>query len=171
MKRLYVLLIVALFFSSCSIKFNGASIPAEMKTINVAFFENNASLVVPSMANAFTENLKERIRNQTSLNMTPNDPNGVFSGNITSYDIRPTTIQDNNNNRQNLVGGTNRMTLRVNVKYTNNLNPKLSFEESFERFVDFPTAGQNFQSQEAGLNLDVIKLVTEDIFNRAFANW
>lgn len=169
MKKLCVLFIVALF-SSCSIKLSGESIPAEMKTVNVTFFENNAPLVVPDMSSKFTENLRNRIRNQTRLNMTTNDAHGVFAGTITNYDIRPTTIQDANNRGQT-ASGTNRMTVRVNVKYTNNLNPKLSYEESFERFVDFPTAGQNFQSQEAGLIDQVLTLLSEDIFNRAFANW
>lgn len=166
MKKIYLFLIVALF-SSCSIKFNGASIPAEMKTINVAFFENNAPLVVPDMANRFTEELKTRIRNQTSLNITTNDAHAVFSGNITNYDIRPVALTDNNKP----TAGLNRMTIRVNVKYTNNLNPKLSFEESFERFKDFPLNGQSLQAIEPGLNRDVILQLTEDIFNRAFANW
>lgn len=169
MKKIYVLLIVALF-SSCSIKFNGASIPAEMKTVNITFFENNAPLVIPDMSSKFTENLRNRIRNQTSLNMTTNEAHGIFSGTITNYDIRPTTIQDANN-RGVAASGTNRMTISVSVKYTNNLNPKLSFEESFERHIDFPTAGQSFQAQEAGLVDQVLTLLTEDIFNRAFANW
>lgn len=169
MKKLYVFLIVALF-SSCSIKFNGASIPAEMKTVNITFFENNAPLVVPDMSSKFTENLRNRIRNQTSLNMTTNEAHGIFSGTITNYDIRPTSVQDANN-RGVATSGTNRMTIAVSVKYTNNLDPKMSFEESFERHIDFPTAGQSFQAQEAGLIDQVLTLLTEDIFNRAFANW
>jgi hypothetical protein len=171
MKKLYVpLILIVTFFSSCSIKFNGASIPAEMKTVNITFFENNSPLVVPNMSSKFTENLRNRVRNQTSLNMTTNDAHGIFSGTITNYDIRPTTMQDANT-RGVATGGTNRMSISVSVKYTNNLNPKMSFEENFERHIDFPTAGQSFQSQEQGLIDQVLTLLTEDIFNRAFANW
>lgn len=169
MKKLYFLLIVALF-SSCSIKFNGASIPPEMKTVNVTFFENNAPLVVPNMSSRFTENLRNVIRNQTSLNMTTNEAHGIFSGTITNYDIRPTTMQDANK-RGVAASGTNRMSISVSVKYTNNLNPKMSFEETFERHIDFPASGQSFQAQEQGLIDQVLTFLTEDIFNRAFANW
>ncbi|SHF64069.1 LptE family protein [Pedobacter caeni] len=169
MKKLYFLLVIAVF-SSCSIKLSGDSIPPEMKTVNITFFENNAPLVVPYMSNDFTENLRNRIRSQTKLNLTTNDAHGIFSGTITGYDIRPTNISDANNRGQ-VQSGTNRMTIRVTVKYTNNLDPKQSFEEAFERFKDFPTAGQNFQAQEKGLINEVLTLLTEDIFNRAFANW
>lgn len=167
MKKIVALLMVVVLFNSCSIKFNGASIPENMKTVNVTFFENNAPLVIPDMASKFTEQLRSRIRNQTSLSLTANDPHAVFSGNITNYDIRPVAIQDNNQP----TAGANRMTIRVNVKYTNNLNPKLSFEESFERFKDFKLNGQSLQVLEPGLIKDVTLQLTEDIFNRAFANW
>ncbi|MES2828659.1 MAG: LptE family protein [Bacteroidota bacterium] len=139
-----------------------------MKTINVTVFENNAPLVVASLSTQFTEELKTRIRNQTSLSITPNDAEATFSGNIIGYDIRPVAIQDNNN-RQTLAGA-NRLTIRVNVKYVNNLDPEQSFEDSFERFKDFKLSG-NLQSQEPGLIKDVTAQLTEDIFNRAFAQW
>ncbi|EDM37441.1 hypothetical protein PBAL39_09866 [Pedobacter sp. BAL39] len=166
MKKLAILFIVVLF-NSCSIAFNGASIPDEMKTVNVPFFENNAPLVIPDMANKFTEEFKTRIRNQTRLSITNNNADATFSGNITGYDIRPVAIQDNNQP----TAGANRMTIRVSVKYTNNLNPKLSFEESFERFKDFKLNGASLQAVEPGYIRDVTLQLTEDIFNRAFANW
>lgn len=146
---------------------NGSSIPPQMKTVNVTVFENNAPLVVPSLSSQFTEELKTRIRNQTSLSITPNDAQGVFSGNITGYSIAPVAIQDN----KAPTAGANRLTIRVSVKYISNLDPKWSFEESFERNKDFKLSGGSFQSQEAGLIKDVTAQLTEDIFNRAFAQW
>ncbi len=167
MKNLYI--VIAFFvISGCKISFKGESIPPNMKTVNVTVFENNAPLVVASLSSQFTEELKTRIRNQTRLSITPNDAEATFSGNIIGYDIRPVAIQDNNN-RQSLAGA-NRLTIRINVKYVNNLNPKQSFEESFERFKDFKLAG-SLQTQEPALIKDVTAQLTEDIFNRAFAQW
>jgi hypothetical protein len=167
MKKLLILVCIPLLLlNGCKIALNGASIPTEMKTVNVLVFENNAPLVVPYLSSQFTEELKTRIRNQTSLSITQNDPDAVFSGNITSYTISPVAIQDNNAP----TAGANRLSIRISVKYTNNLNPKLSFEESFERFKDFKLQG-SLQSMEQGLIKDVTAQLTEDIFNRAFANW
>ena len=159
-------LICLLAISGCKISLKGISIPTEMKTVNVTAFENNAPLVVASLSSQFTEELKTRIRNQTRLSITPNDAQGVFSGNITGYSITPQAITDN----KAPTAGANRLTIRVNVKYTNNLNPKQSFEESFERFKDFKLVG-SLQSMEPALIKDVTAQLTEDIFNRAFAQW
>lgn len=170
MKKLLLLLVIGLF-SACSIKFSGSSIPPEMKTVNVLFFENNATLVVPTMSTNFTEALKNMIRNQTRLNITTNDPDAVFSGSITNFDIRPATIVDANNSGVGNTSPLNRLTIRVNVKYTDNLNPKMSFEEPIERYIDYATAGGNATQLEAENIKKVMDLITTDIFNRAFANW
>lgn len=166
MKKLAILFLLFFALSGCKIGLNGASIPGEMKTVNVQIFENNAPLVVPYLSSQFTEELKTRIRNQTSLSITPNDAHGVFSGNITGYSVTPEAITDNNNP----VAGANRLTISVSVKYTNNLNPKQSFEESFVRYKVFRLTG-SLQSMEQGLIKDVSAQLTEDIFNRAFAQW
>ena len=165
----YAALIVVLLFSGCAYKFNGASIPAEMKTVKVTLFENNAPLVVSYLSNTLTEDLKARIRNQTRLSIVENDADGVFTGRITGYDIRPIAIQDNTNP----IAGANRLTITVQVKYTNNTKDfeKQSFEESFSAFEDFSLAGQTLQSQELQLIRRVNAKLTENIFNRAFAQW
>lgn len=166
MKKLFILFVLFFALSGCKIALDSASIPAEMKTVNVLVFDNNAPLVVPYLSSQFTEELKTRIRNQTRLSITTNDPQGVFSGNITGYSITPEAIVDNNRP----TADANRLTIRIQVKYTNNLNPKLSFEESFERYKVFKLVG-SLQSIEQGLIKDVTAQLTEDIFNKAFAQW
>lgn len=164
--RYLVIMLCLLVLSGCKIGLNGASIPPDMKTVNVTVFENNAALVVPSLSSQFTEELKTRIRNQTRLSITPNDPQAIFSGNITGYNISPVAIQDN----RTATAGANRLTITVNVKYVNNLDPTKNFEKSFDRYRDFKLSG-SFQAQETALIKDVTAQLTEDIFNAAFAQW
>lgn len=170
MKKIEIIAVaLCLCLSSCAYKFNGASIPTDMKTVNVRFFENNAPLVVSYLSQTFTEDLKSRIRNQSKLSIVEGDADGIFSGNITGYDIKPIAIQDNTNP----VAGANRLTITVNVKYTNNTKDfeKQSFEQSFTAYEDFSLAGQSLQSQEQQLIKKINAKLTEDIFNRAFAQW
>lgn len=151
---------------SCGIySFTGASIPPTMKTVSVDFFENNAPLVVSYLSTDFTEALKERIRNQSGLSMVRTDADASFSGRITGYTINPTAVQGNDR------AGLNRLSITVSVKYTNTVNPTLNFEEPFTRFKDFSTNAGPIQSQEQQLIKDINSMLTEDIFNRAFANW
>ncbi|MBB2146603.1 hypothetical protein GM921_13960 [Pedobacter sp. LMG 31464] len=169
-KVLFILAVIAL--SGCGYKFNGASTEG-LKTVNVQFFENNAPLVVPNLSQLFTEDLKERIRTQSRLSITQNEADVTFEGRITGYDIKPIAIQDN----ARPIAGANRLTITVQVKYTNNTKAEgagslsKSFDQSFTAFEDFSLAGQSLQSQEQALIKKVNVKLTENIFNQAFAQW
>ncbi len=165
-KYLAVAIALVTLFTACGIyKFNGASIPANMKTVSIQIFENNAPIVVPYLSTNFTEALKTRIRNQTRLNTVRDNADAQFEGRITDYSIKPLAITANE--RANLV----RLTITVNVKYTNALDNEASFEQSFSRYTDFSLDNGSLQSQEPKLIPLVTDMLTEDIFNRAFANW
>ena len=150
---------------SCGYKLSGASIPPEMKTLSVQFFENNAPLVVPYLSQQFTEELKNRIRNQSRLSIVRTEGDANFEGRITDYSIRPVAIQGNER------AGLSRLSITVNVKYTNTLKPAQSFEQSFTRFQDLDLSVRPLQEQERALITTINKQLSEDIFNRAFANW
>jgi hypothetical protein len=159
--------IFIVFGQSCGVKYSlsGASIPPEMKTVSVDFFENTAPLVVSYLSQQFTDALKNRIRTQSSLTIARTDANANFEGRITDYSIRPTAIQGNER------AGLNRISISVNVKYTNSLKPEQGFEQVFTREREFSTATRSKESWEPELIRELNAQLTEDIFNRAFANW
>lgn len=166
--RLWFLGVFAAFLlSACAYSFTGASIPENMKTVTVRFFENNAPLVIPTLSQDFTESLKTRIRNQTRLSLTNNDGEAIFEGRITAYDIQPIALQNSNQP----VASMNRLSITVAVKFTNSLKPEDSFEQSFTKYYDFSLDGASLQSKEPEAIAQVSKQLTEDIFNRAFAQW
>lgn len=161
---------------SCTLKLDGSSIPREMKTINVNYFENNAPFVVNNLSQQFTEALKVRIRSQTRLNIVrTEDADATFSGYITNYSIAPVSIQTNstNNNTPPIADGS-RLTMTVKVKYTvnvktdNKFEKKSDFEQDFTKTADFKG---DIAAQEQALIARINKDLTEDIFNKAFADW
>ncbi|MGM9476643.1 LptE family protein [Pedobacter sp. GSP4] len=167
--KILALALVASILSSCSYKFSGASTTG-LKTVVVRLFENNAPLVVPTLSNQMTEALKTRIRTQTKLIIaTTGESDASFEGRITGYDIKPVALQ----NSATPTSGANRLTITVSVKYKNNVkeHEKESFEESFTRYFDFPINGAPIQSLLPGAIENINKQLTEDIFNRAFAQW
>jgi hypothetical protein len=51
------------------------------------------------------------------------------------------------------------------------LNPELNFEQSFQAFQEFSLNQGPIQTQEQKLLALINRQLTEDIFNKAFANW
>ena len=86
LKTLLLLVPMILGLQSCWLySFSGASIPPNMKTVSVDFFDNTAPLVVPTLSQAFTEELKTRIRTQSKLNLIRDNADGHFEGRITDF--------------------------------------------------------------------------------------
>lgn len=166
-KRLFILLIpMVLVCQSCWLyKFGTANIPPNMKTVSVGFFENVAPIVVPTLSQAFTEELKTRIRTQSELNILRENADGHFEGSITDFSY--TNVAVTANEKANLV----RLTITVKVKYTSTLDDEQSFEQTFSQFEQFSLDNGSIQSQEPRIIPIVTKRLTEDIFNKAFANW
>jgi Lipopolysaccharide-assembly len=171
MKRTFLIFILigvlALLSPSCTVTLSGSSIPPELKTINVGYFENNSPLVVNYLSQQFTEALKDRIRSTTRLSIVQGDANASLSGSITNYVIEPISIQATNNNVAP-IAGAQRLTITVNVIYTNTVDKKFNFTQAFPAHADFTG---NISDQEQSLITTINKQLTEDIFNRAFANW
>lgn len=154
-----------LFLNGCGIySFTGGSISPGMKTVSVLLFENTAPLVVPNLSQSFTEALKDRIRSQTSLSFLRVDGDAAFEGRITNYTIQPVAIQGNQ-------AGLTRLSITISVKYTNKIDKEKNFEQPFTRFIDFSTQSSPFAAQEQTLIKNINQQLTEDIYNKAFANW
>jgi hypothetical protein len=77
------------------------------------------------------------------------------------------SVQATNPNQPPIAGGE-RLTITVNVTYTNTVDKKLNFSQSFSEHEDFRG---DIAPQEQNLITTINKRLTDDIFNRAFANW
>ena len=151
--------------SSCGIySFTGASIPANAKTVSVAYFTTTATNLPSSLNQTITEGLKDLFLSQTSLNLTELEGDLSFSGQITKYQLNPMAIQANE------TAGQNRLTIAIKVKYSNSLDKKQNFESTFSRYRDF-NSSENLADVEAVLIEEITKELLEDVFNKAFVNW
>jgi hypothetical protein len=167
-KQFYIFFIVLAtsLLSSCKIKYSlsGATIPPEAKTISVAFFKNNTTLGSPTISQKFTEKLRDVVSSQTSLALMKQNGDLQFEGTIMDYNVAPVAIQSTDQ------AALNRLTVAVNVKYTNKFDVTKNFEQTFSRFADFP-ASSALSSVENDLLTEINRQLTEDIFNKAFNNW
>jgi len=162
---LFVLL-AGSFFGGCKINysFTGANLSPEIKTFTVYYFPNRARLVNPTLSQTFTENLKEKLERQTSLNELGENGDIEFEGQISGYEVRPMSIQKDD------LAAQNRLTITVKLKYTNNKEPGLSFDRNFSAFEDFDS-GLSISDVEDELTTLIVAKLNEDIFNATIANW
>lgn len=166
MRRLSILLVLSLgLLPGCWwYSFSGASVPEGATTINIQTFSNEANLVNPTLAQDFTEALRQRFISQTTLSLTDQEGDLQLTGSIVDYRVTPVNITAGEQ------AATNRLTVVVRVRYTNTLDPNDTWEQNFSQFTDFAQT-VNFTAEEASLVEEVSELLTQDIFQAALADW
>ena len=169
-KKTYFFLITSLIIllggisTSCgAYSFSGASVPDSVKTVRVNFIENKARYINPQLSPRLTDKVKQKITNQTKL--TPTNSDNVhyeISGYISDYSVSTSGIS----NQQTV---NNRLTVGVHISLNNHLAGKTD-EYDVSRSFEF-SASRSLQSAEAELMDEIIRGLTDDIFNRIFSNW
>lgn len=162
---LLVLTIVSLGVSSCGFyKFSGTSIPAEVETFSVGFFENTAPIVSPLLSQTITEKLKQKFISETNLNIVESKGDFSFEGEIVGYAVTPVAAQNSDN------ADLNRLTIQVEVTLISEISPTNSFEQTFTNFQDFDAA-EDFSTVEDKLIEEIADMLIQSIFNKAAINW
>ncbi len=164
--QLTMMLIFVLFAVSCKMEysFTGASIAPEVKTIRIDNFPNNALLVNPTLSQEFTDALRNKFQEQTSLILVNNGGDMIIEGEITDYQTRPTAIQSDD------VAALNRLTISIKVKFTNTFDESQSFNQTFTRYEDYPST-QDLTSVAEKLVQQINEYLVEDVFNKAVVKW
>jgi hypothetical protein len=136
------------------------------KTVRIVQFENKAPYVNPQVTPALTERLRLKILSQTKLTNTNNENADYnLTGYVADYSVTTTGVTSNNGQQQTSV---NRLTVRVHISLSRFGNTPEEFDVS--RSFDF-SAQQSLQAAEASLLEEMIRNLTDEIFNHIFSNW
>jgi hypothetical protein len=160
----FVLLSGILFQSCINIKysFTGAEIVGE--TISINYFQNKAPIIQATLSQVFTEALRDKFTSQSKLDLINGEADLHLEGEIVGYSVTSIALQANE------TAAKNRLTIQVNVRFTNKQKPKDNFEQTFSSFYDFESK-EALSSVENQLIETIVKRLTEDIFNKAVVNW
>ena len=163
-----LLAVAGVFFTTgCGpYKFADVSLPDSIKTVKVNYIENRASYVNPQLSPTLTDKLRQKIVSQTKLTQVNADiADYNISGAITNYSVSTAGISQQQ-------AATNRLTVTVSISITdkNNLPVKDKENISISRTFDF-SATLTLQQAEAAINDEMIRNLTDEIFNRIFSDW
>ena len=156
---------MAMVISSCGVySFKDVSIDyTKIKTIKIGFFENKARYINPQLSPMLTDKVQQKIVSQTKLTRTNNDDaNLQISGYISDYSVSTASISATQ-------ATSNRLNVGVHLVVKNTVDNKTD-EYDINRNFDF-SANLSLPQAETQLQDEIIRSVTDEIFNRIFSNW
>ncbi|MFL9839035.1 LptE family protein [Flavobacterium sp. ST-75] len=163
--KFILVLVLATTFNNCSVyNFTGTG-KIDAETFQVNYFQNSAEIVEPGIERTFTLRLQDLIQNQTNLTLTNSGGDLVYEGEITQYRISPMTATADQRAAQN------RLSITVNVRFTNKRNEDDDFEKPFSFFYDFSGDSLPTGSVLTAALDEIFERITQDIFNESLAKW
>ena len=166
----YLFALVSFLIIGCgNYSFTGASIPDGTESFQVNLFENNSgnnvgSIFEPGLDRDFTVALQNILENQTNLEMLQTNGDLVYDGEIIEYRVSPMTAT------ANLDAAQNRLTITINVIFSNLKKEEDNFERRFSFYYEFP-AEQQLISVKNEAHEIIFERITQDIFNASLAKW
>lgn len=156
--------------TGCGIySFTGASIGADIKTISIQTFYNNAPLGPSNMSVTFTEKIKDYYQQNTSLELVDNNGDLQIDGFISNYTVTPVAANQGAQNEVDFSALT-RITITVSATYVNLKDPTFDFDKNFSFFKDFES-DIDIAANEELFSEEIFDQIILDIFNASVANW
>lgn len=149
--------------SSCY-SFKGASLDANLKTIEISNIRMETAGGPANLSLELNEKLKEYFQRNTSLKIANKNPDLLLEGSITGYELTPQAPTGDDK------AGLNRLTLRIQFRLTNRLDEDKNFDQEFSFYQDFPQS-QTLSQVEKALIPKLVDQIILDLFNKIAGDW
>ncbi|MFT7120666.1 MAG: hypothetical protein ACJAZ9_000841 [Neolewinella sp.] len=164
--RLFVLLITASVLTACY-SFRGISIPEGVEKAYVPIFVDNALGAPPTLYIDITEKLRDKVRDEARLLITDDDPDIQLTGTLVDFRISAEGAAPGNETAA--FSRLNRLTIVVAVEYKDLKNPDAEgWKQNFSDVFNFPGEQTLASVQDEAIE-EILDLINEKIFNKAFA--
>lgn len=135
-----------------------------VKTIAIADFPIKSEYVYAPLGTTFNEELKDIFIRQTRLEIVNNNGDLELEGEITGYN------QYNESVAADGYASKVRLTITVNVRYTDNSNHENDIEQQFSAFQTYDST-ELLTAVQDQLIAVMVKEIVDQIFNSTVANW
>ena len=159
-----LLLACILCFGGSCYTLNGVSISPETRSFYISQFDVTTAEAPPDVGQRFSELLKARINNNTRLAFGDEAPDVEFVGSIVGFTVTPEAPNPQTG------ADLNRLTIRVQVDYTDTKTEANSYSQTFTDFENFPGTTDLLAVQDQLIEV-LFDRLTEEAFNKAFSNW
>lgn len=161
----WAILPVLVIACTVSYKFNGSTINYDKtKTISIADFPIKSEYVYAPLATRFNEELKDAYIRQTRLRLVKQNADLQIEGEITGYNQYNQAVSADG------YASETKLTITVNVRFVNNTNHTKDFEQQFTAFRTYDSR-QLLTAVQDGLIAEMVKEITDQIFNATVADW
>ena len=116
------------------------------------------------MGPMFNNELKDIFASHTRLTQVKRNGDLKIEGEITQYSQRNKSVSSEGYSAQT------ELSITVNVRFTNNTNHNEDFEKQFTATSSYETT-QSLSSVQEELVREMVKDLTDQIFNATVANW
>lgn len=121
-------------------------------------------MVYAPLSSVLNEKLKDTYTRQTRLNLVERNADLELSGEIIGYDIAPVGMSSSS------LATETKLTLRINVRYTNNTNHEEDFERTYTAYRNFDSNLLLTDVQDALID-ELVDEICDHIYNDTVANW
>lgn len=165
--KVFGFLVLVWLSSSCGIySFTGRStLHKDIKTFSVQSISLSAPAGSPTLSQDFTEKLKEYIQRNSNLKQVANNGDIQFEGSIVEYKTDGVSAAAGGDK-----ASVNRLTIVVEIVFTNNKQESESLDKDFSFYLDYPQT-QTLIEAEPTLVPKIVDQLILSIFNDTIAKW
>jgi hypothetical protein len=168
----FALAVFLLFSCKVEYSFTGTTLDYNVtKTFSVENFFNDSGGGPANMGQLFTENLKDYFQRNTQLELIRNSGDLQILGAITRYTITPQATVSSQSPNQPDRAGQMRITIAVEVDFTNMADEEQNMKRTFSFFQDYDPRSTSLLQVETDLVEEIFDNIIQDIFTSTVANW
>lgn len=159
---------MVLLLAGCKISysFNAGALDYNIyKTISIADFPNNAELVNPTLAQTFSEELRDKYIRQTKLSILKEGGDMHLEGEIVGYQLQAMAISADS------YASETKLTLTINVRFTDMKNPANDMEDKRYSASQLFDSNRMLADVEPELISIMVKEIVDKIYNDTVAKW
>lgn len=156
-----------LLLSGCfRYSFTGVSIPSDVSTIYIPFFQDNSSSGLSDLSDQLNVALMNRFVNQTRLRLASSEDQAdiVFDGTITGYSNQPFSVAGDQ------TASLNRVQITVNATYRYTSDDEPRWTRSFSGQSEYDPAEDPLEGEIVAAS-EAMERIAQNMFNDSVGRW